>query len=212
MLAYPAKIVAADISVMSLNELRKKNPGNPNLDLLQLNGIDLSMIEDASIDMLATYSVLHHLPDYVQTVEEFCRVVKPGGVIYIDHECAPQVWTGEQGEYRNYVRELGQADHGGLGRSLSRKAAKLFSATAWRTVIDRTLFGLNDEGDIHVTPDDHVEWEEVERVLSSACEPVLRSDYLLCRGSGQMATIHRKFDGTCADMRGVIYRKSVVPG
>lgn len=89
LLAYPAQVIAADISVQSLNEVRRKHQGMTTLHLLQLNGFDLSSIEDSSLDMVATYSVLHHVPDYLDIVCEFCRVLKPGGVISLPprHTC-----------------------------------------------------------------------------------------------------------------------------
>ena len=41
---------------------------------------------DASFDMAGCYSVLHHLLDYKYAVSEVTRVLKPGGILYIDFE------------------------------------------------------------------------------------------------------------------------------
>jgi len=209
MLTYQAQVIASDISLASLLEIKRRNPATPKLRLLELNGVDLALIEDQSVDLLATYSVLHHVPDYLAIVTEFCRVVKPGGVIYIDHECSPNVWIGADPDYQRYRKDLNQANRRTLRQSFVRKGANIFSAAAWRRLLNRVLFGLNDEGDIHVTADDHIEWTEVERVLSSSCDLVLRSDYLVCRELARDAPIHAKFAAKCADMRSVIYRKQL---
>ncbi|USN54842.1 MAG: methyltransferase domain-containing protein [Candidatus Peribacteria bacterium] len=39
------------------------------------NKVDLP---DASFEIIATYSVLHHIPDYVSALNEMCRLVKSG--------------------------------------------------------------------------------------------------------------------------------------
>lgn len=62
--------------------------------------------------MVATYSVLHHVPDYLKIVDEFVRVLKPGGVIYIDHEVSPSYWEIND-TYQSYLEELG----GDFGRN-----------------------------------------------------------------------------------------------
>ena len=51
---------------------------------------------DGSYDMVATYSVLHHVPDYLRIVEEMARVLKPGGILYLDHEASDSYWEGDK--------------------------------------------------------------------------------------------------------------------
>src|SRR5665647_3244488 len=48
---------------------------------------------DNTFDIVATYSVLHHVPDYIRSVKEMIRVTKPGGYIYIDHEFNENYWN-----------------------------------------------------------------------------------------------------------------------
>ena len=52
--------------------------------------------------MAVTYSVLHHVPDYLRAVNELVRVLKPGGLLYIDHEFTDNHWRpdGVLGEYQ----------------------------------------------------------------------------------------------------------------
>jgi ubiquinone/menaquinone biosynthesis C-methylase UbiE len=75
------EVIAADISQGFL-DLVSSRTYETYVDTILLNGIDLSNITDESVDMVATYSVLHHVPDYIGILSEFMRVLKPGGVIY----------------------------------------------------------------------------------------------------------------------------------
>ena len=151
-------VVAADLSSGLLEQLKLKL-GRPNqIKTLLLNGEDLSNIEDNSFDMVTTYSVLHHIPDYLKIIDEFVRVVKTGGIIYIDHEVCPSYWE-EKALYQSYLCELGyqfsQAHLKELGlvenlmtetedftKNVSRlmcKGTKIFSLRAWKTLISNLL-------------------------------------------------------------------------
>lgn len=41
---------------------------------------------DESFDLVSAYSVLHHLPSFSRPLSEIARVLKKGGILYIDHE------------------------------------------------------------------------------------------------------------------------------
>lgn len=41
---------------------------------------------DGCFDMVSAYSLLHHLPSFSKPISEISRVLKEGGIIYIDHE------------------------------------------------------------------------------------------------------------------------------
>lgn len=41
---------------------------------------------DNCFDMVSAYSVLHHLPSFSDPISEISRVLKEGGVFYVDHE------------------------------------------------------------------------------------------------------------------------------
>jgi len=65
-----------------------------------------------------------------------------------------------------------------------------------------------DEGDIHVTPEDHVEWDEVGRVMAAAgMEVVLAEDYLLNHAIYPRA-LYERYRDRCSDMRVTIFRKA----
>ena len=201
------RVLAVDISIECLMVLKNSFKENTRLDCMELNGVDLKNIKNNSIDMVATYSVLHHVPDYLKIVREFIRIVKPGGIIYIDHEVAPSVWLEHSNEYSSYLKELQAISSRPLGEKIKRKIGLLVSLNAWKRLINRTLYGLNDEGDIHVTRDDHIEWGLIEEILQSDCFPLKQEDYLLCRESEEFPHLHTKYSAMCSDMRAIVFRK-----
>ncbi len=208
LLSHGVGVIAADVSSKSLASLVSDFGETGSLDTLELNGTDLSNLEDRSLDMVATYSVLHHVLDYLKIVKEFVRVVKPGGVIYIDHEKASELWLEESDEYSEYKREMQKLYRQPFLARLTRKVGLLFSLTAWRRLINREFFGLNPEGDIHVTKDDHIEWDRIENILLEQCEMRKGEEYLVCRELDPTPPLHEKYGRKCVDMRFIIYSKN----
>jgi ubiquinone/menaquinone biosynthesis C-methylase UbiE len=210
LLQLGAKVIAADVSQKSLAALREKYSAANRLELIELNGIDLSNLADDSVDMVATYSVLHHVPDYLGVVGEFVRVVKPGGIIYIDHESAPCVWLEDYegyDAYKDYSAQLLKVYGPSLSQKIVRKLTNLFSYNAWKRLVDRKFYGLNSEGDIHVFKDDHIEWDRIENILLGQCGLITRQDYLVCREMAPSAPLHKQYDGKCVDMRLMVVKK-----
>ena len=68
------KVTGADVSKNFLTQLSSRYQGNKMFQAVQLNGSDLANFEDNTFDMVATYSVLRHIPDYLAAVQEFIRV------------------------------------------------------------------------------------------------------------------------------------------
>jgi hypothetical protein len=68
-------------------------------------------------------------------------------------------------------------------------------------------------GDIHVWPDDHVEWDAVaDRFAAQGCDIVLTHDYL-AYGGDYSPELYERFAGKAADMRILVARKPVeAPG
>lgn len=207
LLKLGAKVVAADVSPTSLSVLTEKYTDVSRLELIELNGVDLSNLDDNSMDMVATYSVLHHVPDYLGAVREFLRVVKPGGIIYMDHEVAPHYWSEDCEDYKTYKLALQEAYGSSLSVRLTKKLMNLFSYNAWRRLVNRKLRGLNDEGDIHVTKDDHIEWPLIERILLEECELLTRHDYLVCREVDEGPILYKQYESVISDMRMLVCKK-----
>lgn len=119
-----------------------------------------------------------------------------GGVIVIDHEPSPNSWTRDP--------ELDQF----------RSAASRFDWRKYLTPMNyvhrlRRVFEprYSNEGDIHVWPDDHVEWDKVRAELAAqGFEIVLQQDYLLYRKLYR-PEVYEQYKDRCADTRVMVFRK-----
>jgi ubiquinone/menaquinone biosynthesis C-methylase UbiE len=189
------EVTAADVSPGFLKLVGDRFLTN-RLTPLLTNGRDLAEIPDASFDLVAAYSVLHHIPDYLAAVGELARVCKSGGVVMLDHEPTDEYWTGDA-----------------VWRSF-RAAALRFD---WRKYLNlsnyvskvRRLFDprWSDEGDIHVWPDDHIEWTAIRQLLAGkGFEVVLDEDYLIYRRLYRRE-VYDRYVGRCTDTKVMIFRK-----
>jgi ubiquinone/menaquinone biosynthesis C-methylase UbiE len=195
MLELGMAVTAADVSSGFLDLVRSRYPTDA-LETLLMNGQDLRGVADGAFDFVATYSVLHHIPDYLGAVGEMARVCKAGGVVLLDHEPADHFWTGSAA-YQAFRKEASRVDW----RKYLRPSNYVHKV---RRLIDPRH---TNEGDIHVWPDDHVEWPRIKELMAArGFEIVIEEDYLLYRN------IYRKevFDlyaGRCTDMKAIVFRK-----
>jgi len=190
-------VIAADVSKGFLDLVNDKFSGK-KISTFELNGMDLSGIQDNSIDFIATYSVLHHIPDYIKTVKEMIRVCSPGGIIYIDHEQNNVYWS-EDMEYKTFQSKVSKTN---LSRFfvLSNYVGKF-----------KRLFNpkFANEGDIHVWPDDHIEWDSIDTIMSEkGFNKVLQNDFLLYN-SNYKDEVFDLYKDKCSDMRATAYQKAI---
>jgi SAM-dependent methyltransferase len=189
------EVTACDVSPRFLDLITRNFSGFP-VRTHRLNGEDLREIPPGSVDFAAAYSVLHHVPDYLGAVAEMARVCRPGGIIYLDHEHTPSFWT-HDAVYSQFVAEAERFNwrkflvpHNYVG-----KLRRLFNPR------------YANEGDIHVWPDDHIEWSLIEEVLINAgCEIVQREDYLLYRRLYRR-DVYKRYKDRCVDQRLLVARK-----
>jgi SAM-dependent methyltransferase len=80
-----AKIVFCDLSWHQLADMRERVPTSTGR---RASCADVTRLpyEDAAFDAVVGNSFLHHLPDVPSALEEFRRVLKPGGVFILLHE------------------------------------------------------------------------------------------------------------------------------
>lgn len=167
-------VLSADISKGFLDLINSQDYST-KVETIQLNGDDISNVQDNSVDMIATYSVLHHIPDYLAIIKEFIRVVKPGGVIYIDHESSEFRWA-ESPQLKDFYKRM-RKSRKGINKNL-------FIFNNYVDFVIRKLINprYRREGDIHVFHDDHIEWDKIENVVNSNGAKVkIKKDYLLFR-------------------------------
>lgn len=190
------KVTAADVSQKFLNLVSERFSGD-NLTTSLLNGTDLSQFADREFDFIATYSVLHHIPDYLSAVGEMGRVCSPGGIVYIDHESVEHVWK-ENSQYKSFKKEVMTNDYKKWLRPINYygKFRRLFDPK------------YANEGDIHVWPDDHIRWDLIAEKLGDAFYPVVDDKYLLF-DSRYKKSVYEKYSKSLTDMRTMAFRKKL---
>jgi ubiquinone/menaquinone biosynthesis C-methylase UbiE len=189
------EVTAADVSRSFLDLVAGRHPRAP-LATHRLNGRDLAEFAESTFDLVATYSVLHHIPDYLAALGEVARVTAPGGVVIVDHELNEEFWIGNP-VFAQFQTEALRPD---LGR--------FFRPANYYHKLRRLLDPRHtNEGDIHVWPDDHIEWSKIRGLLESLGFEVIRDeDYLLYRGRYRPEAYDR-FVGRCTDTKVMIFRK-----
>jgi SAM-dependent methyltransferase len=210
LVALGARVTAADVSPEFLEIVAQRFGPESDVRTLQVNGVDLAEIEDGTFDLAAVYSVLHHVPDYLAIVEHLARVVKPGGIVYVDHEVNESYWQpdGCVERFRAALRETARAHPKRWDPDARRWQRYLIPARYVRKlkwlVNPDLLWGM--EGDIHVFQEDHIDWEQIEqRLVDSGCEIVRTDDYLVFQ-SDYPTSVYERFKDSCSDMRLVMAR------
>ena len=102
------KVTAIDISALMCTILEKRFKNY--LEARKLIVIN-SPIEDISFDkdkfdLITCYSVLHHLPDYVDAIQRLSVFLRKGGVMYLDHEISPFYWKSEPHQVARVVKHV----------------------------------------------------------------------------------------------------------
>lgn len=194
------RVTAADVSPRFLELVSRKFSDKRGLETSRINGKDLSPFPDGTFQMTAAYSVLHHVPDYLWMVREMARVTASGGVIYIDHENSPSYWEPSEA-YSGFMKETRKPEQAPPLTRFFRLSTYINKA---RQILDPRFIA---EGDIHVWPDDHIEWDAIEDVLKkSGFEVSMREDYLLFR-RGYSPEVYDKYKNACSDIRMLVARK-----
>ncbi len=140
---------------------------------------------DNHFSFIATYSVLHHVPDYLLAVRELIRVLDVGGVLYIDHEASSGSWNSPFGMrlYRLLLRP-----YWGIPRFL-RRVAKRHAFPSEETISQSP--SLPEEGDIHIFPHDHIEWKLIREIAKAGgISEVPTRPYLACTEVGHFPIRH----------------------
>ncbi len=180
-LAAGAVVVSADVSPICLHATAERFGATGRHQVQQIDGRSLGVFADGSFDVAACYSVLHHVPDYLALIAEMARVVRQGGLVYIDHERHDASWTDQAREQfmleawvfppRVWTRFLRPRNYWNRVRPLLQ----------WQRWFNRRWM---PEGDLHIWPDDHIEWTRVEACARAhGVVALIVSDYLLCDAS-----------------------------
>ena len=90
-----ARVIGVDFSAAMLAEAQAANAAIAHLQFLPNRGDDLPGIDDRSIDLIYSNIVLQHVPRKIQRalLVEFCRALKPGGVLVFQTPSHPNTQT-----------------------------------------------------------------------------------------------------------------------
>jgi ubiquinone/menaquinone biosynthesis C-methylase UbiE len=207
-LSYNCLVTAIDISEKSLLVLLNKTKkvfGKDRLNTIILTDNKIPL-PDNHFDIVATYSVLHHIPDYLFAIQEMMRVTKPGGLIFIDHETNENKWNPNQYLSQYYrITKLTIFEH--IRQLLETK--ELFTYEFFKTVLIKFLINprYEREGDIHVWPDDHIEWNKIMELLEKQFDIITNSDYLLYKPKGGVE-LYEKYRCLCTDVKYIVAKKT----
>jgi 2-polyprenyl-3-methyl-5-hydroxy-6-metoxy-1,4-benzoquinol methylase len=193
LVALGLEVTAADVSSGCLHIVRSRFS---EVGTLPMNGRDLSNVADGAFDLIATYSVLHHVPDYLMAVREMARVCSTGGVIVLDHERNDEYWAGTD-TYRSFRSAALKVDW--------RKYLK--PSNYYHRVLRLFDPRHSNEGDIHVWPDDHIEWDRIKQLMGEAGFEVLFEDNYLVNDSLYRREVYDRYAGRCSDTKAMAFRK-----
>lgn len=179
MLAFGKEVWAADVSPRMLELLAQKHPRQvaaTKLRCIALSGEFPLPFPDRHFSFVAAYSVLHHVPDYLEAIRELVRVLDEGGILYIDHEVNANYWRGP----------LALRVHRALvapGYATGRIIARIKNLLGFPELrLPSREHQMLEEGDIHVYPDDCIDWEAIRSITrEKGMTTLLDKDYLLCR-------------------------------
>jgi ubiquinone/menaquinone biosynthesis C-methylase UbiE len=100
------KVTAIDISAEMCDILKNRYKMYiEDKKLIVINSpAEAVSFDRGEFDLIACYSVLHHLPDYPSTLQNLSGFLKKGGVMYIDHEASPFYWIDEPNKLANLLK------------------------------------------------------------------------------------------------------------
>jgi len=89
LLELGCQVIAVDLSQPMIDILQKKIARNKNKKAVTLICDNIDVLVNTigeTFDVITISSVLHHLPDYLPSLEKITRLLNKKGVIYITHE------------------------------------------------------------------------------------------------------------------------------
>lgn len=78
----PKKYVGVDLMPEQIELAHKRNL--PNCEFLIRDATDLHEFTDESWDTVVIFGVLHHIPEWRNVIDEILRLLRPGGILFIE--------------------------------------------------------------------------------------------------------------------------------
>jgi len=157
-------VTAVDLGQEYLDILKKKYKGK-HLKIICKNIDDVEF--NQKFDFICTYSTLHHLPDYLKTIEKLCNLLRKGGILYMDHETADHWWWN-----RNWITKFYDFSCGALNvfylrfKGIKRKDLLKF----------KHCYAM---ADYHTRQEDHIDHQKILALLKKHMSIISMKSYLL---------------------------------
>lgn len=193
-------VTSADISPKFLEIIKKRYGKAGGCKTEILSGDINKDLLGQRYDLICVYSVLHHVPDYLSVLLGLASRLNPGGYLYIDHEASEVYWSSDS-DYAKLQKEC-------KWRRVVYKIPLIFSLK-WLISKLRRIHNprYQPEGDIHVWPDDHVEWPLIKSKLEKLqMQEVFSEDYLAYQ-EYYGRELFDKYRTRVSDMHCSIFRK-----
>jgi ubiquinone/menaquinone biosynthesis C-methylase UbiE len=203
-LKHDCWVIACDVSSKSLEIIKEKN-NSKKLKVVTFNGEKLPF-PDNSFDIVAVYSVLHHIPNYLYGIGEMIRVIKPGGLIYIDHEANENKWIDNE-KLKEYYSLAKYNKYEEILRLI--KTGKFITSKFITSYFKKRFINprYKSEGDIHVWEDDHIEWNKIKNLIfEGGCEIFHEENYLLYYPKIKLEK-YNYFKNKCNDTKLILIKK-----
>jgi SAM-dependent methyltransferase len=200
LMGFGFHVVSADVSRNFLNLVADRFNGNPRHSVYLLTGDPALDLQEMKFDAICMYSVLHHVPDYLKCLESLTHRVLPGGLFFIDHEASPDFWRGQ-----DLYKEL-------QNRTKLNKFKlnyKKFISYKWYFTKLKRLINprYQEEGDIHVWEDDHIEWHLIDGILEDRGFNKIRNEDYLVYQNHYGNDLYDNYKNRVSDMRLSVYKK-----
>lgn len=199
---------AADVSQGFLDLVSNRFKNNALLSTFKLNGKDFSGLPPNSFDIIAVYSVLHHIPNYLAAVKNMAGLCKKEGLIFIDHEVSEEFWNRSDtyNEFLGKVKSFKPVEKVPFKEKIYGRLrnTKLFSSFPRTNKLHPKYQYL---GDIHVWPDEHIEWKMITETLSSLGFDVAYSKKYLHYKSYYPEDVYTDYAKKCVDHQIMIFQK-----
>jgi glycosyltransferase involved in cell wall biosynthesis len=194
------RVTSADVAENFLKLVAENHKLNPSHETCLLTGdidVDLS---GRKFDVICMYSVLHHIPDYLLALKSLAAKVSSGGILFIDHESSPSFWAD------SHIRDELDAKYG-----ISQGISNLKKLIKFSWYINKYKMLRNPryqpDGDIHVWPDDHIEWDLIESLMTElGFQVICLNDYLNFKPYYKMFD-YESYSSKISDMRCMIFKK-----
>lgn len=206
-LEHWCKVTWADVSknFLKLYDQMLGKKYSQNIDTVLINWTDLSQFSSERYDIIGFYSVLHHIPDYLHIVNESFRILKPWWILYIDHEASEEYWM----ENMNYQAFLNHFKYRWKLSSFILSKLKLKIILRKLYISLRKLLNpkYQSEWDIHVFQDDHIEREEIKRIVEENNATIIEEVSYLHFKKWYNLYLYNKVKEELNDMKYIIIQK-----